>query len=269
MTAAPSLLLGVCVVTYQERFEQTAAFASLSELPPALRDRLRIVSVCNAAPADAQAARPDAGSLPYAEWLRHDNPGLAGGFNDAVPRVLAQGVDAVLFLNADSVVPGWYVEWLFEALAGDAHDGFAPTLHSGPRQVSPFRKRGMPFEFYIIGYLCLRAGDFVRTLQFPSQFWLDGIDYWLSAELARAGMRIAVDPRSIRHNLSVSDQFHSIPAWRYRNILLSERTFLRSQQRPFREVCIVYLRALARCLRFGRMDLARVVAQEFGAAWHE
>lgn len=268
---AQIITIGVCVVTYQERFVQTPAFASLSELPAPLLERLRVVSVCNAVPLSSLEASHVSCSekLVYEELQRQDNTGLAGGFNDGLSLVLQKGVTAILFLNADAVVERWYIEWLFEVLSKDAYDGFAPKLHSSNRQVSPFRKRGLQYNFYIIGYLCLRNSDFVRKLTFPSQFWLDGIDYWLSAELVRAGLVVEVHTRSIQHNLSVSDQFHTLPSWRYRNILISERTFLRSQHRPFSDLCILYGRALGRCLLFGRIDLVRVVAEEFMVALHD
>jgi hypothetical protein len=265
--------VGVCIVTYQERFGETSAFRSILSLPEALRASLNIVSVCNSAdvdePEDAGGYYTTCG-LRYREMLCRDNGGLAGGYNASLPIAIGDGADAVLFLNADAVVESWFVESLLEALTHDHDfDGFAPTLYSGASKVSPFRKRAFKHDFYIIGYLCLRVGPFVRALHFPQQFWLDGIDYWLSAELAEAGMRINVAARRVTHDLSVADHFDSLPVWRYRNILLSERVFLKSQQRLFFDLCIVYGRAFLRCLRFRRFDLANVVAKEFMAAINE
>lgn len=268
----PSPSLGICVVTYKERFAATQAYETLSRLPETIKQRLHVVSVCNAyASGEGQADMAnDEAALPYTEILRADNGGLATGYNTSLPIVLEAGASAVLFLNADASVESWYIEWLFDCLRerGDCH-GFAPTLTSRGVQVSPFRKRGMTMPFFIIGHLCLRAGPFLRALRFPREFWLDGIDYWLSAELSKAGMRVHVTDRTIEHNLSVSDQFDTLPAWRYRNILLSERTFLKLQQRPFFDICITHLRAMLRCLRYQRVDLARVVVQEFSAAFHD
>ena len=127
----------------------------------------------------------------------------------------------------------------------------------------------MSISFYIIGYLCIRNGPFLQDLQFPKEFWLDGIDYWLSARMARAELSVNVNERTVRHDLSVSDQFHALPAWRYRNILQSERRFSASEGRPFSDVLIIYARAFARCLIHGRMDLARLVARELVAGFNE
>jgi len=266
--------LGVCVVTYQERFADSNAFASLSRLPQTLLHQLRVVSVCNSTREkfDEESVGRDerCTAFAYREILRKDNPGLAGGYNSGLAEVLRDSPNAVLFLNADADLAAWYVEWLLESLtAYPEHNGFAPTLLSRQATVSPFRKRGIPANLYIIGYLCLRNSPFLHQLQFPDEFWLDGIDYWLSVKLAEAGHRIKVNERTIVHNLSVSDQFGTLPSWRYRNILISERRFLKWQGRPFLDVCIVYARALARCLRHGRFDLARVVAREFSVALHE
>ena len=261
--------LGVCVVTYKERFSSTTAFASLSRLPETLRRQLQVVSVCNAASAGMDVDGREQ-MLAYTEIAREDNPGLAGGYNTGLEVALAARVDAVLFLNADAVVTAAYVEWLIQSLRADsAGAGFAPTLTSKGRQVSPFRKRGLAIPFFIIGYLCLRTGPFLRDLRFPQEFWLDGIDYWLSAKLAERHLHIEPAPFSIEHNLSVSDQFDTLPVWRYRNILVSERAFLTQQQRPFLDLCIVYLRAFLRCLRYGRLDLAGIVMREFVVATHE
>lgn len=267
--------LGVCIVTYQQRFAACDAFASLAALPAALRQHLDVVSACNAAPGAPAGAEPTRhvitdGPLPYVEVLGAENTGLAGGYNAGLRHLGARTIDAVLFLNADAQVPAWYLEWLLTQLAVDpAHDAFAPTLRSRSLQVSPFRKRGIGYPFYIIGYLCLRRSAFTDSLEFPAEFWLDGIDYWLSVRMHEAGLRTRIDPRTINHNLSVSDQFRSLPAWRYRNILASERRFLRWQRRPQIELAIVHARAMVRCLRFGRFDLARVVAQEFASALHD
>jgi glycosyltransferase involved in cell wall biosynthesis len=273
MSAKP-MRLAVCVVTYQERFVQSAVCKSLAGLPPDLLAHLSVVSVCNAAPgtiADAAVVgEHQAGGLRYREVLRSDNRGLAGGYNAGLEIALEEAPDAALFLNADAWVEAWYLSWLLDGLRRQPdREAFAPTLMSGTRCVSPFRKRGMALDFYIIGWLCLRDGPFLRQLRFPDEFWLDGIDYWLSVKMADAGLRVERTERRIAHNLSVSDQFGTLPGWRYRNILVSERRFLRWQKRPFREIAVVHARALARCLRYGRFDLAQVVAKEFAVALHE
>lgn len=270
---APRLRLGVCVVSYKERFSSTSAFASLSRLPTSLLQHLVVVSVCNSASPDMEIGvqrQSKEDGLAYSEIARDDNPGLAGGYNSGLQVLLDADVNAVLFLNADADVTAPYVQWLIESLQDRSTTaGFAPTLTSRNRQVSPFRKRGLSMPFFIIGYLCLRTGPFLRDLKFPPEFWLDGIDYWLSARLAEQGLEIELAPFFINHNLSVSDQFDTLPAWRYRNILISERAFLKRQQRPFIDVCVVYARAYLRCLRYRRLDLAGVVMREFMIAAHE
>lgn len=269
MSPAPSrdVRIGVCVVTYQERFDQCAAYRSLSALPLTMRDHLAVVSVCNAAASHAVGEnRVDAtdGQLAHVEFIHTANDGLAGGYNIALREIIGQqNIAAVLFLNADANVEPWYVDWLLHSQEEPDVDAWGPTLQSGGRQVSPFRRRGMEMPFYIIGYLCIRNGPFLRNLQFPKEFWLDGIDYWLSAEMSRAKLAVRVHSRTVRHDLSVSDQFHTLPAWRYRNILVSERRFAASEGRPFSDVVWIYSRAFARCLIHRRTDLALVVAREF------
>jgi hypothetical protein len=267
-------LLAVCVVTYQEKFIHTSACKSLSSLPEHLINSLEVVSVCNASPEiqlnNKLICKSHSGLLHYTEILRGDNSGLAGGYNDCLELALSYEPKAALFLNSDADVPDWYIDWLIKSIVDISDiDAFAPRLVSGRRCISPFHKRGMELDFYIIGYLCLRNGEFLRHLRFSKEFWLDGIDYWLSVKLAEAQLKVHTTDRYILHNLSVSDRFHSLPLSRYQNILLSERRFLKFQRRPFTDLLIIYSRAFLRCLVYQRFDLAHLVVKELIVAINE
>ena len=258
--------IGVCVVTYQEAFSNTQAFSSLRNLPLELRQNIRVVSFCNSPTAHMQVGTGEwvkDGCLDYLEVACDENTGLAGGYNYCLSKLLECNVSAVLFLNSDSFVPANYMEWLINSLNSNSSDvGYAPLLYSRKKKISPFNKLGIDFPFYIISYLCLRFGPFVRDLSFPNKFWLDGIDYWLSAGFFEKRLQIKIAPFSIQHNLSVSDEFRTISVCRFKIILSSERLFLKDQGCSNYYVWIVYARAILRCIKYWRLDLAKIVISE-------
>ena len=262
--------LGICVVTYQESFCETVAFESLSSLPFQLKQSLVVVSTQNAAPENASLGWFDIDDnldIPYKEGVFAENSGLSGGYNRCLEQVGRSDVSGVLFLNADSKVTEEYVKWLISNLGdGGSESVFAPKLSSCDRTVSPFSKAGFNFPFFIIGFLCLKRGSFLNNLVFPDNFWLDGIDYWLSAELYRAGAIVKNLDFVIEHNLSVSDQFKTLPLWRYKNILVSERLFYSQEKANVIYLYYVYLRSACKCIVSARWDLFAQVLKEFRVA---
>lgn len=241
----------VAVVTYKEDFSQCNAYQSLAACDSAMKERLIVVNTYNAA-AENKVEECIAG-VNYVQISTTDNGGLAGGYNAAMNFAGESGITHVLFLNSDASFANDFLENLTLAIDKNRADFYYPELYSGSKRVSPFRKRGIGYEFYIIGFLCVKFDIFKTCLRFPKKFWLDGIDYWLSDEIAKRSLVGEYLGYRQSHNLSVKDQFHSIPYWRYENILISEVRFIA----PYStwQVFVILMRSMAKCAREKRFDL--------------
>lgn len=264
MSSSPPKRIAVHVVTYREPFEETSACRSLLALPQALRQRLSVHVSCNgmtkiAGQVPAAFESREYAGLPHRLAMFSSNDGLAGGYNACLADTDFACVSGVLFLNADATVSEPFMQTLIEHHDQDPSVALAPTLISLGRTVSPFHKDGLDARLWIIGYLFLPSGTFLQSLQFPSRYWLDGIDYWLSVEMEKAGLIVRALPLTLSHPLSVSNSFSTLPAWRYANILQTEKRFYLEQRIPSKHLRIVFLRALGKCVLSGRWDLARVV----------
>lgn len=241
----------VAVVTYREDFSQCNAYQSLAACDRAIKEKLIIINAYNGA-AENRIEEYAAG-LDYVQISATDNGGLAGGYNAAMDFASEAGITHVLFLNSDATFAGDFLEKLTMAIDKDQADFYYPELFSGGKRVSPFRKRGIGYEFYIIGFFCVKFDIFKTGLRFPMKFWLDGIDYWLSSEIDRRSLVGEYLGYKQSHNLSVIDQFHNIPYWRYENILISEVRFIAPHSTW--QALVILLRSLAKCTREKRFDL--------------
>ena len=254
------------IVTYNEELERTAAFQSLLALPDHWRSRLQICAVanlgsqrCDQPKALSRAERTENDMLVLA-LETHCNGGLALGYNLAIAQLRESDCDYILFLNADSHVGVALLEEFDGATAAARPLALAPTLVSAGRVVSPFRKPGFDHLFWIIGFLFCHRSVFSASFAFPAAYWLDGIDYWLSHELARQAVQVTPIELRIEHQLSVVQGFGSLPGWRYRNILAAELRFLRdySSWGALARARLV-VRATGRCVLHGRTDLLREI----------
>lgn len=261
------------IVTYNEALSQTTAFRSLSALPERWRVRLEICSVANEGsnrcdrPQAVSRSTTQVAGMPVLDIATHCNGGTALGYNLAVNELAESACDYILFLNADSTVSEELLD-AFDATIGQPLEkpiAAAPTLVASGRVVSPFRKRGFEHPFWIIGSLFCHRSVFPAGFSFPADYWLDGMDYWLSHVLWNRSITVAQLPVRIEHQLSVVQGFKSLPAWRYRNILSSEIRFLRAHGKRSRGVeLIVRLRAAVRCVLHGRIDLLREILRTTG-----
>jgi hypothetical protein len=255
-------------VTYNQRLDETGMPAALAALPASVARRLKLLNMVNrSAPAGAAGVEREVhcGRVVAREIETAGNGGLAGGYNLGLDRIRPRPGDHILLLNSDSAIDELFLADVFTRLdqqrsGSCATIGYCPTLVSAGRQVSPFRCTGFDHDFYIIAYLCLDAAFFAGGRRFPDRYWLDGIDYWLSAELQAAGLQPSLLPHRIGHDLSVVDHFVSLPRWRYANIIASVVNFYADLQRPRLATCYVLARAVARCLRFRRFDLVGIPA---------
>lgn len=254
------------IVTYNEALERTSAYQTLLALPEHWRRRLEICAVANQGSQRCDQAQSllreqrTAGEMLLLELNTHCNGGLALGYNLAIEQLHESSCDYILFLNSDSKVTEALLDAFSAKTANATPAALAPTLIAGSLVVSPFRKPGFGYAFWIIGFLFCHRRVFAAGFVFPQAYWLDGIDYWLSHELTQRGVQVTPLDVQIEHQLSVVQGFGSLPGWRYRNILASELRFLRefSSWGVIAQARLV-LRAMARCLIHGRTDLLREI----------
>jgi hypothetical protein len=254
------------IVTYNEELARTAAYQSLLALPVHWRRRLEICSVANEGsqrcdqPKAMSSERRAVSDMPVLELRTHCNGGLALGYNLAIGQLRESSCDYILFLNSDSHVGTALLDAFAAKTANALPAALGPTLVSAGGIVSPFRKPGFGHLFWIIGFLFCHRSVFPAGFAFPAAYWLDGIDYWLSHELAQRGVQVMPLDVQIDHQLSVVQGFGSLPGWRYRNILAAEWSFLRdfSSRAAWARARLV-VRAAGRCVLHGRTDLLREI----------
>jgi hypothetical protein len=267
MNGSPRILCAV--VTYNEPFAATRAAQSLAALPEQWRARLLVCCVENSGSRRVDDLDPGPVASTHTMGLEvihiatGANGGLALGYNLALRQLAAHPCDQVLFLNSDSHVSLELLEAYASPHANDVFSAQVPRLRSGSLTVSPFRKPGFRFEFYIIGFMLCDARLMGPDFRFPARYWLDGIDLWFSRYLHEAGARVRVVSIDVEHRLSVADGFATLPSWRYRNILVSELAFLRESRAPLWVRVRLPARALARCILHARMKLV----PEIWRAW--
>lgn len=253
------------VVTYNQAYTETPVAASLSRLPAARRADIEVCSVANEGGIRSDRAIVNR----QATLTEHDmrgveistgcNGGLALGYNIAVEYLRTSGCQYILFLNADAELTEDLLEGFDESLTTlDAKDqslALAPSLYSSGIKVSPFTKPGFSHPFAIISFLFCHRSVFPPQFAFPADYWLDGIDLWLSRHLWANGVSIREIRRKVVHRLSVVDQFNEIEAWRYRNVVQSEIRFNQTFGAPRWVVWRLIMRASVRCTVRGRFDL--------------
>jgi len=263
------------VVTYNEVFDQTAVARSLANLPERWRRRIEICCAENEGPRrcdqprSAVRSRHELEGMPVLKIETGCNGGLALGYNLAVPELLRSACEYILFLNSDAVVTEQLLDGFDEAATRSAAQpvaALAPMLTSAGRTVSPFRKAGFRHPFWIISFLFCHRSVFPADFRFPAEYWLDGIDFWLSHDLWSRSIAVTPIAQQIEHQLSVAQQFGSIPGWRYRNIIASELRFHRRHGNGARAATVVVLRAACRCLLGGRADLLPQIWRSIGEA---
>lgn len=253
------------VVTYNEDLAATPVAASLGRLPQAWRERLEICCVANVGSERCAQARHsnrvpiDLGGIRGVSIATGCNGGLALGYNIALDYLAQSTCDYVLFLNSDADVGATLLECFASEVAARGSDArpyaLAPGLYSGGSKVSPFYKPSFEHAFAIISFLLCPRAVFGASFRFPAEYWLDGIDLWLSRYLWSSGVEIREVPIAVAHRLSVAEEFKRIAGWRYRNVLESEMLFYKRCGAPRWVTWRLLMRALGRCAKYQRLDL--------------
>jgi hypothetical protein len=214
--------LGILCVTYKQPFMETELYLSLVH-STYIKD-LIIFNYFNGSKFD-RIIETDS----FTEEETTKNGGLALGYNKGID-YCRDKVDSIIFFNSDCSVTDDIFEAYFNNLKEKNHDVFVPTLICRNRVISPFKKSGFNFDFYIISWMQL----YIKCLEgykFSDKFWLDGIDYELSEWINLKNLKVKIFEKTCQHDLSILSNYQGTPNWRILNIYTSEKNFLKANYR--------------------------------------
>lgn len=187
-----------------------------------------------------------AAEFPYCRYIGNKtNQGFTGGNNTAIEHCLADGVDAVLLLNNDTIVAEDFLTHLVDALQTEANIGMVgpKILYFDPpdeiwfgggtinfNQAAPFRHRGEGSRDqghldraeeteFLTGCCLLVRSEVIRhigALDPALGYYCEDVEWCLRAK--RAGWRIWYAPKSrIWHRISRSTARAATPVYYYSN----------------------------------------------------
>lgn len=174
----------------------------------------------------------------------HDenNGGTAAAYTRALHEAGRKGIDWLLLLDHDTVLPSGFMSAAAAALAAAVESSPAalvPWVFHGERVVSPARINRLgslvPLKYSptlqsVPGMTAISSGSFqhVRTLAAlwppPQALWLDYIDHWIFARLNQQHSCIVIFDGKLSHDLSVAAPAQLSEA-RLTSILDGERHF--------------------------------------------
>jgi len=147
----------------------------------------------------------------YIEQQSTENGGLALGYNEGMEHFSKVAeVDYLLFLNSDCQLSADILNQYAEAAASSDKDFFYPKLVCQDIVVSPFRKPGFDYDFYIIAWTLVSKAR-LAGYTFDMRYWLDGIDYDFSVWFKENGLRGEAMNATFTHDLSLITSYKQTP----------------------------------------------------------
>lgn len=238
-------MIGILSVTYKESFESSPLFKSLKSI--SVKDKLdyKVFNFYNASEVNRTKEHNH-----YAECETTENGGLALGYNAGIEYFKSfENVDHLLFLNSDCQLNGEILHQYNRLAVKGNSDFYFPKLICQDIVISPFRKPGFAFDFYIIAWTLVKKSKLV-DFTFDMRYWLDGIDYEFSVWFKEHELIGEAVDATVTHDLSVITSYSKIPDWRILNIYNSEKLFLK---RGFR---FILFKGIVRSLIKRRFQLA-------------
>lgn len=239
----PLLHIQAVLVLYKTKPSVSKSFLTLSAAVKAVDGRMRVsLLVYDNSPTALSSEDRCIDGLPFD--YRHDssNGGLVRAYNSALSTAQESGREWLLLLDQDTELPATYFEtflraypWLDDRIACvlprvHINGKFAEPKYSGFFHASRFifdaEKTGPVAEeissinsasFVNVPYLIRRGG-------YPSNYWLDAVDFWFFAEAYRSGMKTWLLDTHIDHDLSTSN-LSGVPIERWRSIVASATAF--------------------------------------------
>lgn len=234
--------IGVLCVTYQQPFNKTELYKSITQLKY-VKD-LFIFNFYNGGQLD-RIIETDF----FIEEESTANGGLALGYNKGID-YCRDKVDSIIFFNSDCSVTDDIFEAYFNNLKEKNFNVFVPTLVCRNQIISPFRKKGLDYDFYIISWMQIDT-NCLKDYKFSDKYWLDGIDYELSEWINLNDIKVKIFNKKCTHDLSILDNYKGTPDWRILNIYMSEKNFLKDNHR------YGLLKGIIRALWYKRFNLVQ------------
>lgn len=197
----------------------------------------------------------------------HDpnNGGLAAAYDWAVARSREKGIEWLLLLDQDSLIPPDFLAELSRTISQIDSDpevaAIVPTVKSGDAVLSPSIVRfgrtvplngtssASGIEVTAVNSGAAVRTSFVSTIGgFNKEYWLDHLDYWLFRQIHKRGKSVVVSRSVIQHDLSVRNYRQNVSAQRYRSILNAEAKFT-IEERPRVELPIYISRLFLRSVK--------------------
>jgi hypothetical protein len=235
-------MLGIISVTYNEPFSASVLFNSINMIED--KSKFKIYNFYNGASHYSENFNSF-----YYEKKVTENGGLALGYTEGIEYFNHSDVDFILFLNSDCFFDKKILEIYLKCTTENEFDFYYPILCTKNKKVSPFNKYSKSFKLYIISWILIRK-ELTKFICFPSKFWLDGIDYYLSEYFYLNNLKGKCLNIIVQHSLSVNLDYKSIPDWRILNIYKSEKEFLKSYY--FYQL----FKGIVKALIYGRFSLA-------------
>ncbi len=215
-------VIGILSVTYQESFEDSPLYKSLNDLPIELKLSFKVFNFYNSSDKNVRIELSE-----YTEQFSTENGGLALGYNTGMDYFKAYSeVDFLLFLNSDCHLSADILEQYSNLTTQSSADFYYPSLVCRNRLISPFKKPGFNYDFYIIAWTLVRKSK-LKDFNFDMRYWLDGIDYDFSVWFHEHELVGEQMQATFNHDLSVLSSYKDTPDWRILNIYKTEKLFLK------------------------------------------
>lgn len=214
--------IGLLCVTYKQPFNKTRLYKSIIK-SKYIKD-LHVFNFFNGSQFN-RITKTDF----FLEEDNTDNGGLALGYNKGLD-YFRDKVDSIIFFNSDCSVTDDVFETYFNNLKEKNFNVFVPTLICKNRIISPFKKTGVDYNFYIISWMQINT-HCLKDYKFSDKYWLDGIDYELSEWIYLKSLKVKIFDKTCRHDLSILSNYQGTPDWRILNIYISEKSFFKDNYR--------------------------------------
>lgn len=245
-------MIGILSVTYKEPFESSALYKSFKEIPSKDKTEYKIFNFYNSSEVNQIEEHQE-----YTEQKTTENGGLAMGFNYGIDFFKSfSDVDHLLFLNSDCILNPDILQQYTRMMKTGCADFYFPKLFCKNKLISPFRKPGFNYDFYIIAWTMVKKSN-LENFRFDIRFWLDGIDYDFSVWFKDRELLGKPMEATLIHDLSVISNYKGTQDWRILNIYKSEKIFL---SKGFN---FILIKGIIRALLNSRIRLALTLTKLF------
>lgn len=229
------------IVLYNTELCDSNAYSSISSIPESIIGNFEFLLFNNTSEIKIETTTPN-----FTAINSDKNVMLSGAYNNAWEIAKNKNIDWLLLLDQDTVVNSEYIQSI-NNFVSNPQDFIAavPILEQNDKILSPFyyNKHIGPFWQNTFDSKknknsCLTAfnsGTLIKTDYiteiggFLANFPLDYLDYWYFSKMYKDKKNVCVLDSKLKHSLSLSNIAKDMSIDRYKNYLLAERRFVRSQ----------------------------------------